>query len=66
MRKYWLVEEIENNCFVTRVGVYNEIQPEPSSCHNTVTKATKLIFKLTQAIGSLQLVASIMDYALGT
>ena len=30
MRKYWLVEVIENDCIVTRIGVYNEISPEPS------------------------------------
>ena len=30
MRKYWLVEVIENDCIVTRVGVYDEILPEPS------------------------------------
>ena len=36
-RKYWLVEVIENDCIVTRVGVYDEISPEPSSRHNTVT-----------------------------
>ena len=30
MRKYWLVEVIENGCIVTRVRVYNEILPEPS------------------------------------
>ena len=29
-RKNWLVEVIENDCIVTRVGVYNEILPEPS------------------------------------
>ena len=29
-RKYWLVEEIENVCIVTWVGVYDEILPEPS------------------------------------
>ena len=29
-RKYWLVGVIENDCIVTRVGVYNEILPEPS------------------------------------
>ena len=27
--KYWLVEVIENDCIVTRVGVYDEISPEP-------------------------------------
>ena len=26
-RKYWLVEVIENDCIVTRVGVYDEISP---------------------------------------
>ena len=31
MRKYWVVEVIENGCIVTRVIVY------PSSRHNTVT-----------------------------
>ena len=41
MRKYWLVEVIENDCIVTRVGVYNEISPEPSSRHNTVTVYSK-------------------------
>ena len=30
MRKYWLVEVIENDCIVTSVRVYNEISPEPS------------------------------------
>ena len=29
-KKYSLVEVIENDCIVTRVGVYNEILPEPS------------------------------------
>ena len=29
-RKYSLVEVIENDCIVTRVGVYDEISPEPS------------------------------------
>ena len=29
-RKYWLVEVIENDCIVTRVGVYDELVPEPS------------------------------------
>ena len=29
MRKYWLVEVIENDCIVTGVGVYDEISPEP-------------------------------------
>ena len=29
-RKYWLVEVIENDCIVTRVGVYDEKSPEPS------------------------------------
>ena len=28
MRKYSLVEVIENDCIVMRVGVYNEISPE--------------------------------------
>ena len=28
-RKYWLVEVIENDCIVTRVGVYDKILPEP-------------------------------------
>ena len=48
--KYWLVEEIENDCIVTRVGVYDEILPKaifhhtPSS-HNTdtINKALKII-----------------------
>ena len=31
MRKYWIVEVIENYYIVTRVGVYDEILPEPSS-----------------------------------
>ena len=30
LSKYWLVEVIENDCIVTRVGLYNEILPEPS------------------------------------
>ena len=30
LSKYWLVEVIENDCIVTRVGVYNEKLPEPS------------------------------------
>ena len=30
MRKYWLVEVIENDCIVTQVGVYDEISREPS------------------------------------
>ena len=29
MRKYWLVEVIENDCIVTLVGVYDKILPEP-------------------------------------
>ena len=29
-RKYWLEELNENDCIVTRVGVYDEISPEPS------------------------------------
>ena len=29
MRKYFLVEVIENDCIVTQVGVYDEILPEP-------------------------------------
>ena len=29
-KKYSLVEEIENDCIVTRVGVYDKISPEPS------------------------------------
>ena len=29
-KKYSLVEVIENDCIVTRVGVYDEISPEPS------------------------------------
>ena len=29
-RQYWLVEVIENDCIVTRVGVYDEILLEPS------------------------------------
>ena len=29
-RKYSLLEDIENDCIVTRVGVYDKISPEPS------------------------------------
>ena len=29
MRKYSLLEEIENDCIVTRGRVYDEISPEP-------------------------------------
>ena len=42
-RKYWLVEVIENDCIVTPVGVYDEILPEPSSRHNTVTISSRQI-----------------------
>ena len=33
---------IENDCIVTRVGVYDEISPEPSSRYNTVTWQAEL------------------------
>ena len=34
---------IENDCIVTQVGVYDEISPDPSSCHNTVTNCTRKV-----------------------
>ena len=41
-RKYWLVEEIENDCIVTQVGVYNEISPEPSGNPSAFTLGISL------------------------
>ena len=46
MRKYWLVEVIENDCIVTQVGVYNEILPEPSG--NPSGSALKISLRLRQ------------------
>ena len=55
-RKYWLVEVIENGCIVTRVRVYNEILPEPSSRHNTVTlsHSSQVNFMCSEKLSSMR------------
>ena len=42
MRKYWLVEVIENGCIMTKVKVYNEILPEPSGNPSGSFKSVKV------------------------
>ena len=43
LSKYWLVEVIENDCIMTRVGVYDEILPEPSGSGNISSHTPPLV-----------------------
>ena len=54
-RKYWLVGVIENDCIVTRVGVYDEILPECSGNPSGFPSGSGNISSYTPPLVTIQL-----------